>query len=280
MGRKLVAVGPTAWALFLSIVLAAPVAQAAGIKVQNANFDYEGRQVIVKGKLDGFGDSAHVVVTDKGNGDELASATVGKQFGFKIPFSSIADVPCEIEIAVGTETASAEVNHCPGPGQFFEFVLTGVVTDEPVPFATVSVTLNGVTYTTTADEFGNYSLPILTDNLNQLVRIDASAENPETGDPIEFVNLAGTFSRIVDGNANGNVTNVTTASYVLALEANGGTEPTTAEELALAETAIDATELFELAALIKLIVDDPAYSLPEGETSLIDFVSDAAAVEA
>ena len=149
-----------------------------------------------------------------------------------------------------------------------------------MPFATVSVTLDGVTYTTTADEFGNYALPILTANINQLVRIDASAEDPETGGSIEFINLIGSFSRVLNAGPSGNVTNLTTASYILAVEANGGSEPTTIEELQTAETAIDVTELFELAALIKLIVDDSSYSLPAGEGSMIAFISDPAAVEA
>ena len=50
-------------------ILAAPLAQAAGIKVQSANFDFEGRHLIVKGKLDGIGDVVQVAVRDKSTGN-------------------------------------------------------------------------------------------------------------------------------------------------------------------------------------------------------------------
>jgi hypothetical protein len=259
-------------------LLAAPaVALAGGIKIQNAAYDLESKELVVKAKLDGFDGPVEVTVSD-GQGTVLGSLTTDKQVLLHVPYGSVLDVPCDVRVVAGGEDARADVTNCPGPGQTFEIVLSGVVTDEPIPFATVSVTLDGVTYTTTADEFGNYSLPIISANLNQLVRIDAEGTSG-SGEPIEFTSLTGTFSRVLDGESSGNVTNVTTASYVLTVEANGGTEPTTAEELATAETSVDATELFELAALIKLIVDNPQYDVPEGQ-SLIEFISDPVAVEA
>jgi hypothetical protein len=60
---------------------------------------------------------------------------------------------------------------------------------------------------------------------------------------------------------------------VLVLEANDGVEPATEQELQQAETLVDATELLQLAAIIKLFVDE-GYDLPAGETNLIDFISD------
>jgi len=253
---------------------------AATIKLQNTVYDTDTKLLIVKGKLIGPGEGDDVLLVDLDNALELARATSAKQFLFKIPYESILDVPCQVEVSSATESVSADVSNCAGSGNPIAFTLSGVVTDEPIPYATVTVELDGVTYTTTADEFGNYSLPVLTSNINQLLKIDASATDAETGDTIDFVNLSGTFLRAVDGNSTGNVTNVTTASYILAVEANGGTEPTSVEELQSAETSIDASELFELAALIKLIVDDPNYDLPEGQTSLIEFISDPTAVDA
>jgi len=264
----------------LAILFLATSVQAAGIKVQNVNYDQELGVLVVKGKIEGLGDNVDVFVENLSTGAVLASSTTSKQFSYMVPMASFADVPCEVLILAGAESAIASVRHGPGDCTRFELTLSGVVRDGPVPFATVSVTLDGVTYTTTADEFGNYELPILTANINQLVRIDASAEDPETGGSIEFINLIGSFSRVLNAGPSGNVTNLTTASYILAVEANGGSEPTTIEELQTAETAIDVTELFELAALIKLIVDDPSYSLPAGEDSMIAFISDPAAVEA
>lgn len=255
-------------------------AQAAGINLQNAAYELDSRSLVVKGKLDGFAAEVPVTLTDTADGSVLGTYLTDKQFLFRVPYRSILDSPCNIMVQAGLEEHLAQIKNCGDSGQVFEFTLAGVVTDEPIPYATVSVTLAGVTYTTTADEFGNYELPILSSNLNQLLKIDASATDPETGDAIDFVSMTGAFARALDGNTTGNVTNVTTASYILTVEANGGTEPTTAEELQSAETSVDASELFELAALIKLIVDDKNYSLPDGETSLIEFISDPAAVEA
>ena len=97
-----------------------------------------------------------------------------------------------------------------------------------------------------------------------------------SGETIDFVSLAGSFAKLLSDADGGvlssstsqkvNVTNVTTAEYVLLVEANGGTAPTTVEELQQAETRVDATELIQLAAVIKLIVDDPNYSLPAVST--------------
>jgi len=250
----------------------------AGIKIQNANYDAQESVVVIKGKVEGFGEQVRVTASNLSTGQLLGESVTDKQFLYKVPVSSFSQVPCEVLVVAGGEIATAEVGHGPGVCARYEVSLTGVVTDEPIPNATVSVTLDGVTYTTTADETGFYSLDLVSANLNQLVKIEAAGTS-ESGTPVEFTNLTGSFSRVLDGNASGNVTNVTTASYVLTLEANGGTEPTTADELAAAETSVDATELFELAALIKLIVDDRNYSLPEGETSLIAFISNPEAVQ-
>lgn len=260
-----------------AVMLSTPI-YAAGIKMQNVNYDQGNQQLIVKGKVDGLGD-VETIVKNLSTGAVLAQGTTDKQFGFKIPIDEFANVPCEVLVLAADQSATAEVKHGPGDCARYEYTLSGVITDEPIPYATVTVVLDGVTYTTTADAEGQYSLPIITANLNQLVKIDASANDPETGDTINFVNMAGSFSRVLDGNANNNVTNVTTASYVLAVEANGGSEPSSVEELQSAETAIDATELFELAALIKLIVDDKDYELPDGEDNLIAFISNPEAVE-
>jgi len=280
--RKSKAATAVVGVLCSSLLLVAPaVSQAAGIKLQNVAYDIASKELVVKAKLDGFEGPTAVSVID-GENNLLASGSATKQVSFRIPYDSIFDVPCDITLFAGDEYSISEVKNCAGPGQTYEIVLSGIVTDEPIPNATVSVTLDGVTYTTTADEFGNYELPILSANLNQLVRIDAEGTSG-SGEPIEFTSLTGTFSRVLDGESSGNVTNVTTASYVLTVEANGGTEPTTEEELATAETAVDATELFELAALIKLIVDSPpgsgGYTVPEGQ-SLLEFISDPLAVEA
>ncbi len=255
---------------------------ADGIAIQNVNYDATGRQLIVKGKLDGFDAPTAVTVQNLATGAVLGSQLTNKQFAFLIPVPAGSPVPCEVQIAAGNEFKSAEVRHGPGSCARYTVNLTGIVRDGPIPNAIVTVTVDGITYTTTADENGEYTLPITTANLNQLLKIEAAGTS-ESGAPFEFTNLIGSFSRVLDeqtstGTAKGNVTNVTTASYVLVLQANDGQEPTTEEQLRTAETTVDATELLKLAAIIKLIVDE-GYDLPPDATNLIEFISDPQAVE-
>jgi hypothetical protein len=167
--------------------------------------------------------------------------------------------------------------------------ISGLVTDSPIAFATISVTLNGFTYTTIADENGAYELDIATATVSELVTIEATRRN-ETGEtvPIDFVSMAGSFSKLLadadggvlssDKTQKTNITNVSTAEYVLLVEANGGTAPTTVEELQQAETKVDATELIELAAVIKLIVDG-GQPLPQEFNTILEFIKEPAAVD-
>lgn len=264
-------------------------ADAAAVRIQNANYDAAGGKIIVKGLLDALPAGTSVTMTQVSNGRQLAVDNDGnKQFLFQVPIPAGQAVPCHLRIQAGDEVAYAEVRHSPTCGQQF-VTLQGQVVDDPIPFATVTVTVGGISYTTVADANGFYSLDIATATISELVTIEA-VKRQTNGETIEFVSLAGSFSKLLadaDGgilssetNQKVNVTNVTTAEYVLLVEANGGTAPTTVEELQQAETRVDATELIELAAVIKLIVDNPDYSLPDGYSTILEFIQEPAAVEA
>ena len=251
-----------------------------GIAIQNANYDATGRQIIVKGKLDGFDGPQTVTVRNLATGAVLGTQSTSKQFSFFIP------VPAGHRRALRAAgprrcgVKSTEVRHGPGLCARYTVQLTGKSPTRKF-LTRWSRHVDGITYTTTADANGNYTLPITTANLNQLLKIEAAGTS-ETGTPIEFTNLIGSFSRVLDeqtstGTAKGNVTNVTTASYVLVLQANDGQEPDDRGATAHRRTAVDATKLLQLAAIIKLIVDE-GYDLPPGETNLIDFISDPEAV--
>lgn len=155
--------------------------------------------------------------------------------------------------------------------------ISGQVTDAPVANANITVTVGAETFTTQADELGFYSLDVSTSDLDALVRVSATGTS-QTGQALEFLSLAGAFENL-DAESVQDVTNVTTAAALLAAAANGGQEPATPEELQAAETAVDAETLLELAAVIKLLVDDADYSLPDGTESLLAFAGDSAAVE-
>ncbi|ABM01316.1 carboxypeptidase-like regulatory domain-containing protein [Shewanella amazonensis] len=275
-------------ALFGALALS-PSAYAEQIKIQNVHFDADSNQLMVKAKIDGHhhgqdgaGD-AYVEIVDAANpGFVLSAFQTPKQIHSKIDAASLAFMPCQVGIVVNGDMdnmAIADVKNVPGSCGGFAVTIRGLITDEPIPYATVSVTLNGNTFTTVADENGAYSLDVLTTNIEQLLLIESSATNSETGDSIDFVNLVGSFAKVLSEDDPINVTNLTTAKYSLVLEANGGEQPTTLAELEQAETAVDATELFQLAAIIKLIVDDPGYQLPEGYDSILDFIADEGAVD-
>ncbi|WP_372872970.1 carboxypeptidase-like regulatory domain-containing protein [Shewanella sp.] len=275
-------------ALFGALALS-PSAYAEQIKIQNVHFDADSNQLMVKAKIDGHhhrhdsaGD-AYIEIVDAANpGFVLSALHTPKQIHSKIDAATLAFMPCQVGIVVNGDEANmaiADVKNVQGSCGGFAATLVGLVTDEPIPYATVSVTLNGNTFTTVADENGAYSLDVLTTNIEQLLLIESSAINSETGDSIDFVNLVGSFSRVLSEDDPINVTNLTTAKYSLVLEANGGVQPSTVAELEQAETAVDATELFQLAAIIKLIVDDPNYQLPDGYDSILDFIADGAAVD-
>ena len=248
------------------------------LELERVVYNAKKNQLRVSGELDDFEGRAELTVTDTALGLELGTIRVrgDDDFSKSISLDGLP-VPCRVTVSIGGESVSKKVKRAPDTCSKFTKTITGLVTDGPIPFATVSVTVGGVTYTTVADENGFYSLDVATATVEELIQIGATGTDPETGTPIEFVNLTGTFEQLLSDEPQ-NVTNVTTASYILAVEANGGTEPTTLAELQAAETAVDATELFELAAVIKLLVDDPNYVLPPGFNSVLDFASDSTAV--
>ncbi len=268
-----------------------PNTMAESAQIKYAKYQQNSQVLSVRGSIErepGMPNSRRenklVEIVDAANPTTVLASTYAKRaFRARIKQADLAYIPCEVGVVIEGELNDIvyeSVTNAPELCGGYTTTLTGLITDEPIPYASVSVTIGGQTYTTTADVNGAYSLDIVSANLQELLVIESSAINEATGDEINFVNMVGSFSRVLSDPDPVNVTNVTTASYALVVEANGGAAPTTAEELATAETAVDATELFELAAVIKLIVDNPDYSLPDGYDSVLDLVSDEAAVDA
>ena len=271
-------------AALLSAAAISPASWAGtqSVEIDSVSVNNKQTWLKVKGELKGFGKNTSLTLRDADNLEVVFhSETVkNKRFNAKVQIEDLIYVPCKIAAVANNNTTlmdSADVTDVSSCGGY-SATLSGLVTDEPIPYASVSVTVNGNTFTTTADENGAYSLTILTTTLETLVKIESSAFDAQTGDEINFVNLLGSFEKVLEDDSH-NVTNVTTASYVLTLAANGFQEPTNITELQQAETAVDASQLIELAAVIKLIVDDANYQLPDGYTSIIEFVSSQSAVE-
>ncbi|ATZ72690.1 hypothetical protein CWC33_02830 [Idiomarina sp. X4] len=182
-------------------------------------------------------------------------------------------------VSDGEEEATAEVNVTVQQ----TVSVSGKIVDSPIANATVTVTIGGETYTATADAEGAYTLDVTFVDGTELLTINAqgSAENNQ-----EYVELVSALSSLAslaaaageDGvldrseAAGTNVTNVTTASHTLMVEANGGEAPTDEEALSVAQEAVDPNELLEVSAVIKLIIDNENFSLPQGVESVLDLV--------
>ncbi|MBY6186505.1 carboxypeptidase-like regulatory domain-containing protein [Marinobacter hydrocarbonoclasticus] len=267
--------------ILLLFAVASPMATAGGIKINNAIYMAPFDQYVVWGKVT-QGGSVDVELRDGiSQLNQYASRRTRKHFLFLLPGTRDGGIGahCHLSIVANDQVQTFRVKRAPRPCVTASAVLEGLITDAPMPYATVSVTLDGVTYTTQADADGQYRLPILTTDIEQLVKVESEGSADGTGEPINFVHLAGTFARQIEDPDPTNITNVTTASYMLTLAANDGQEPDSQETLEAAQRGVDATELFELAALIKVIVDHPEYSLPQGFDSLLDFIADNDAVE-
>jgi hypothetical protein len=165
--------------------------------------------------------------------------------------------------------------------------LAGRVVDEPIPNATVTVSIGGFDFVTHANANGNYVLDIAALRGDAFVTLSATGTAP-SGAPVRFYSAVGEIVRLA-GAAGGdgvltrdefnqvNVTNLSTAQYVLLAEANGGEPVDTDQELLPLTQAINIDELLKLAAVIKLVVDD-GVPLPAGVTDPLALVSDASAL--
>ena len=163
--------------------------------------------------------------------------------------------------------------------------ITGIVTDEPIISSSIAVQVGDELFEVIADETGQYSVKVEVDDsfANKLVRLVAlgnSAINPE----VEFVSQLKSVATLImqagedatltkSENFGVNITNVSTAEYALVKRNNGDVQDEASLSNAL--LAVDADEKLLLASLIKIIVDNENYTLPEGVNSTLALVSNA-----
>ncbi|MBB1418760.1 hypothetical protein H5187_15995 [Pseudoalteromonas sp. SG44-1] len=161
--------------------------------------------------------------------------------------------------------------------------ITGLVTDEPIANAELEIVVGGESFQVQANDSGRYTAVLNIDesSTKKLVRVKAKgldALNPG----VEFVSQLSSVEKLLaqagedntlDSNDNFgvNITNVTTAEF--ALLTRDGTEPASEEELNSALLNVDADEKIQLATLIKIVVDNPDYQLPEGINSTLELVA-------
>ena len=91
-----------------------------------------------------------------------------------------------------------------------------------------------------------------------------------------------TIATILDDEIDSNVAQVTitavsTALYALLVTATGGDVPADVTHRMLAEKSLDADELTEAAAVVKILTDNADFSLPEGVSSVLELLQDVTA---
>lgn len=80
-----------------------------------------------------------------------------------------------------------------------------------------------------------------------------------------------------DGSSTVSVNAVSTALYSLLLTANNGEVPANIADLTFVEKSIDADELAEAAAIVKILTENPDITLPEGVTDITSLLTNVAA---
>ncbi|GAB5382053.1 MAG: hypothetical protein Alis3KO_32950 [Aliiglaciecola sp.] len=157
--------------------------------------------------------------------------------------------------------------------------LSGVVTDSPLANANVKIRVNGLEFETTTNSIGEFQIDIPLDNTNGYIFIEANGTGPQSG--VSLFSYLGAISDVVESAKengvvdesvipNTRVTQLTTAEYLLAQNDNTEAHTENSPEFAALLKRDNASELLEVAAFIKLIVDNPAYSL-ETDQTLSDF---------
>ncbi|WP_053084546.1 carboxypeptidase regulatory-like domain-containing protein [Catenovulum maritimum] len=165
--------------------------------------------------------------------------------------------------------------------------LMGMVTDQPLPNALVKITIGTDTFEVQTGSDGSYSILLEVDqaNVNKLVKLVAEG-NPTTHPGVVFVSQLPAFNTLStqageDGilteeeNFSINITNVTTAEAALLQRANQGEDVTTETQLNQLLSQQNVTDKLKLSALIKLVVDDANYDLPNGVADTLVLVVDS-----
>jgi len=182
------------------------------------------------------------------------------------------------EISDGTDSATGtvEITHNQS------IMLSGIVTDSPLANANVTVTVGSESFTTTAGENGRYELSVSSSNPDAMVTL--SGTGVDTQSQVTLVSNGGAFTNLLDASltddarelndTESTVTKVTHISTALTLLFNDYQANSGDESYAEWSSTVTAEDVLNLAGFIKLLVDNPNYDIPEGETTLSMFEAD------
>jgi len=168
-----------------------------------------------------------------------------------------------------------------------QVVISGAVVDDPIPNAFVNIKVGEQLYEVRADAQGLYTATVEFPEPSTLVEVTALGVPGSDFEAVEFKSYLGSGTSIIedagedgrltsDENINANISNVTTAVFVLVQDllqeqstgVPGDTEVNSQEELDQLIEQVDTQEVIELAAVIQLVVDYGADLPPKTNTVL------------
>jgi len=168
--------------------------------------------------------------------------------------------------------------------------ISGLITDQPIANAQLLFSIGEQTIEATADENGQYQVTLEVDDSDkaQLVTVQGLGINEQ--DFVEFKSVLGSMDKltidagedqqlIADENFAVNITNLSTAQYVLLKAANNNQTIESDEQLEALTKQINPDRLLDLAAAIKIVVDNEGFELPEGIESTLELISDDAVAD-
>ncbi len=157
------------------------------------------------------------------------------------------------------------------PAPAIQLTLSGKASDAALANATIVATVGSKTFSGTADAAGSFRLPLTSASATDMVTVTAQGVGAKSH--VKLINLVGDTATAqamatASGEVSVNVSVVSTAWYATLLRQNGGAVPATQAVIDAAAPKIHAYELFQLAAVIKLIASpadgQPALILPAG----------------
>jgi len=154
---------------------------------------------------------------------------------------------------------------------------SGAATDSPLVNAAVTFTINGNEVQTTTDDRGKYSVEAPLTSLNGNIIVKAQGESGTTQSQATLFSFAGSVAdalaqsgenRLLDETVmpSLNINQLSSAKYLLALAENQSTNSVDSTEFSQLIDISKSTDLLELAAFIKLIIDNDNYSLSGNQT--------------
>lgn len=211
--------------------------------------------------------------------DLLVTFTPADDFGGETSFV--------YELTDGQHSSTAEVTVTSAQ----QLTISGQVTDAPIANATVVVQYLDNEFVTVTDEYGQYDIEILFagEASDEVIRLSARGSQANDQEYVTLSSILGDFNQLMtqagedftlqrnDNNAV-QVTQVSTAIDILThANTDGGL---TLANLTDAEAGINPDLMIEMAGVIKLLVDNANYQLPEGFDTIEQFLKNPDAYNA